>query len=372
MANVCQMKRAQEILDKLRKGTSSADEKRFLNSWIDEFQHPEAKELSDAVLEKSLNRFKQRVQANLNKPTIYFRYASAAILLLCFSLGIYLFWAYRKDQLSEEMLVVAPAKGRAVLSFENGERMNLNEDSQDTTLKDMGIQISKDTLNGLTIIQAGNLDNPIVYHTIKTPFAGVVKLNLEDGTVLDINAGTTVRFPSTFKGLSRRHIHVDGEVFLSVAHDKEKPFHVFSNNQLIEVLGTKFNINTYKAHEMRTTLLTGSVKVVVNGGEEQALFLKPGEQAVVGRSAGYKSRISLEKELDWKNGEFYFEDSPIAEVMDKLARWYDVDVEIAPSANKLRLNGIISRKRSLQEVLKLIEKTGKINIRLVERRIYVK
>lgn len=367
------MKRAKEILNNLRQGSSTQEEKVFLANWLDKFQHPESEALSEAVVEESLGKFKQRVNTQLSMPRLPMRYVSvAALLLICFSLTAYFLLLNPLRKTADPVLSVAPAMGRAILSFENGKQMSLDNNAKDTTLMDMGIQISKDTVEGLTIIQAGNLENPIVYHTLKTPFAGVVKLKLEDGSLLDINAGTTVQFPSTFKGLADRRIYVDGEAFLTVASDKLKPFRVISKNQMIEVLGTKFNINSYKANSIKTTLLEGSVKVRLGAEQEQELFLKPGEQSIVNKVEGYKIRVDLEKELDWKNGEFYFEDSPIVEVMDKLARWYDVTVDIAPSAYKLRLNGVISRKRSLQEVLHLIEKTGKINIKLKERRIYVK
>ena len=92
------------------------------------------------------------------------------------------------------------------------------------------------------------------------------------------------------KEVKERKIFVEGEVYLQVAHQPEKPFRVKSNYQLVEVLGTTFNINSYNPHQLLTTLVEGRVKVLLQteSGEQQ-LMLAPGEQSV-GTDIGLKKQ----------------------------------------------------------------------------------
>src|SRR5690606_12693639 len=106
----------------------------------------------------------------------------------------------------------------------------------------------------------GKTNAPAGFHTIRTPRGGVYTVTLPDGSLVRLNAATTLRYPTSFSG-DTRDVEVNGEAYFEVVHNRRKPFRVRSGDQLITVLGTKFNVNSY-ANEpiIRTTLLEGSVR----------------------------------------------------------------------------------------------------------------
>src|SRR5690606_4086352 len=99
------------------------------------------------------------------------------------------------------------------------------------------------------------------YNTIETPKGGIYQVVLPDGSKVWLNNASRITFPTRFDKYERK-VSIEGEVYFEVAHNRKKPFKVLSDNQEIEVLGTKFNVNAYKDESLtRTTLLEGSVKV---------------------------------------------------------------------------------------------------------------
>lgn len=366
------MKEKNTIFHKFLKGKSTNVERSLLMRWWEGFRHPAAQELTDEELAASFARFEARIQQTLGRPKYRFQYVAASVLLVgVLSVGYYFLLRQRGDS-SAALAAIAPAQGKAMLILSDGEQLAVGVNLSDTILTDCGVQVLQDEQYGLTIAQSIDQSREEVrYHTVKTPYGGVVRLKLEDGTVVDLNAGTTIRFPNSFSKQSTREIYLDGEAFLAVAKDEKKPFVVRSARQAVQVLGTQFNINTQQPDLTKTTLLEGSVRVLSSIGADQQLILKPGEQAQLDRKGLQKHTVNLDKELDWKNNDFYFENSPIHEVMDKIAHWYDVDVKVNDTKAGVRFTGIISRSRSLKEVLDFLSQTEKMTYTLKERRLYV-
>ncbi len=119
------------------------------------------------------------------------------------------------------------------------------------------------------------------YNTITTPRGGQFMVVLPDSTKVYLNAGSSLRFPAAFMG-KLRTVMLTGEAYFEVAHNKTKPFHVLTKGQMVEVLGTHFNINAYDDERViKTTLLEGSVRVSMAG---RLALLTPGEQSQISRA----------------------------------------------------------------------------------------
>lgn len=230
------------------------------------------------------------------------------------------------------------------------------------------------------------------YNSLSTPLGGQYKLVLPDGSKAWLNAGSTLKFPTSFDTGSRR-VEVTGEVFFEVKSDKNKPFivslprrKVQGESMEIMVLGTEFNVSSY--HEdpvIQTTLVKGSVRVK-KGNDSKVL--SPGEQAEIrfadiragsvrnGNRADSESRIEI-KNVDvesvtaWKEGRFEFNGS-IEGIMRQIARWYAVEVEFEDDLRSREFVGAISRKENAAEVLKMLELTGGIRFEIQGQKIKVK
>src|SRR5690606_688356 len=138
-----------------------------------------------------------------------------------------------------------------------------------------------------------------------------------------LNANSTLQYPSRFTG-AYREVNITGEAYFSVAKDASRPFRVVSNGQVIEVLGTEFNVSAYPDDdETKTTLVEGSVRLEAGG---TAVELVPGEQGVRTGNRLTKLTVDVEQFVAWKDGFFIFDGLSPKTAFTQLARWYDVDV----------------------------------------------
>jgi len=103
----------------------------------------------------------------------------------------------------------------------------------------------------------------IVYNTLTTPNGRQFHVTLPDGTVVWLNAASSVRYPTTFNGKERK-VSVTGEVYFEVAKNPNQPFTVEVDGRMdVQVLGTSFNVNAYSDEPfISTTLLEGSIRLV--------------------------------------------------------------------------------------------------------------
>lgn len=303
--------------------------------------------------------------------------ASAAAVFLVFAIG----WWFLdtrdlgiQDHKSHHAINdISPGRNRATLALANGKMIPLSELKKGIIIDASKLNYSDGTVLSSSKVELGQVA------TIITPRGGTYMVILQDSTKVWLNAASTLKFPTSFAGLKKREIEINGEAYFEVAKDKAHPFIVVSRGQKVEVLGTHFNINNYNDEEnVKTTLLEGSVRVSSGNGisnnsaEVKTMILKPGEQSIVESNVISIRNVDVRAAVAWKNGEFLFKENDFKQAMRVIARWYDVEVEYDPSAPKdFRLGGFISRSKNLSSVLSLIELTGKVHFKVEGRRILV-
>ena len=88
---------------------------------------------------------------------------------------------------------------------------------------------------------------------------------MSDGTLVYLNAGSTLRYPVTFLNGKSREVSLDGEAYFVVSKDKDHPFIVNANEVSTQVYGTEFNISSYKNDpKVDIVLVEGSIGVYNN------------------------------------------------------------------------------------------------------------
>lgn len=133
--------------------------------------------------------------------------------------------------------------------------------------------------------------------------------------------------------------------------------------QTIEVLGTQFNVNEYNSTSSSVTLVEGKVQIETINKDN--VILLPNQHATNNNGTIAVKNVDVSEYIAWKNGEFLFNYENLATAMEKIKRWYDIEIEVDPAANDIQLWGSIKRKQNFAEVLKLIKLTNqnlKINI----------
>jgi len=205
------------------------------------------------------------------------------------------------------------------------------------------------------IYSGGGANTEVAFNTMSTPRGRQFQLVLADGSMVWLNAASSIRFPTAFTGKDRK-VEVTGEVYFEVAKNPSKPFKVMANGTEIEVLGTHFNIDAYD-EVTKTTLLEGSVKI---NTQNKTSFLKPGQQAqiVAGGEIKTSNSVDVEQVMAWKNGRFVFEDADLQTIMSQVSRWYDVDVVYQDKMPKRSFTADISRNTNLSVFLKVLDVSG--------------
>jgi len=209
----------------------------------------------------------------------------------------------------------------------------------------------------------------LVYNRIQVPYGGQYQLELPDGTKVWLNAGSSLRYPVSFTGHERK-VELTGEGYFEVAKNKTMPFRVQTSKQVVEVLGTHFNINAYNDDpSVKTTLLEGSVKVTQNTMGTFKM-LKPGQQSVLKNNELQVKEADTEEAVAWKNGLFLFNDQSLDEIMHQVSRWYDLQIVFDDVSLKTqRFGGSISRFKNVSQLLQVLESTGSVHFKIEGRRL---
>lgn len=202
---------------------------------------------------------------------------------------------------------------------------------------------------------------------ITAPLGARVSFNLPDGTKGMLNSGSSLSYSLPFN--SNRHIKLEGEAFLEVSHDEHHPFDIATGNSTVEVLGTTLNVSAYPAENyIEVVLQKGEVNFTDKNGNEK-ISLLPSERLVYENGKTAKSIVDPAKYDGWTKGKLIFRDDPMAEVARRIARWYNVEIELADTG----LLGYSFRATfeddRLEDVLRFISMTSPIRYTIAPRRM---
>ncbi len=262
---------------------------------------------------------------------------------------------------------INPGRERATLLL-GGHSYHLNGPATQTSYKTHGVIITHPA-TGLINYRVAAYDTAAasVYNKVKTPAGGEYTVRLSDGTLVKLNAGSTLEFPVGFYKKQRR-VKLSGEAYFEVAKDASKPFVVEAKDVSITVLGTHFNVSSFDDEEgVRTTLSEG--RVIVRGDRKQAL-LTPGEEALFTAGRMLVSTADTLETTAWAHGIFMFNNRPLKSIVANLSRWYDFDYEVSalPDVN---LYVRINRNMSFSEVLKVLNASTDLRFYVEGRRLHI-
>ncbi|WP_183565705.1 FecR family protein [Mucilaginibacter sp. SP1R1] len=350
------------LIKKDKEGTATASEKQALANWYNNVsgQESEFPDDRDTVREEILLRLMDEIDFPKTRSFNYKKWAVAASVLITLAAGAVLFESrYKASKKAENRLSehIHPGSNKAVLLLANGTKISLSDASNGKIAQQSGSQVIK-TADGKLVYntsQDAAANGQLQFNTMETPKGGQYQLLLPDGTRVWLNAASSLKYPVSFASSKTREVELNGEAYFEVAHDKAHPFRVVTNKQVVEVLGTHFNVNAYPDElDTKTTLLEGSVKVVA--GNDKAI-LKPGQEADL--KATFKvSDVDAQYAIDWKNGYFRFDDQDLGIVMRQIARWYDVKVVYQDeSVKEESLVAVTTRFANISTLLKMIEQT---------------
>jgi ferric-dicitrate binding protein FerR (iron transport regulator) len=303
------------------------------------------------------------------------RVAAAAIVLI----AVFGTWFWLKSKPVQQPVaqvqkkatpktIIAPGGDKAVLTLADGSVIVLDTTHRGELVKQGNTKVVR--VNAATL--AYNAGAPssldVVYNTLATPVGGQYQLILPDGSKVWLNASSSIRFPTIFKG-KERLVSVTGEAYFEVAKNAAMPFKITVKNMEVAVLGTHFDIMAYEdENSVNTTLLEGSVKVSQGSAVK---MLVPGQQSLVDKTGAIKiDEADVEEVMAWKNGWFQFNSADIQTVMRQISRWYNVDVTYEGKIPDGHFSGIVSRNNDISQVLKIMQDGG-VRFKIEGRKLIV-
>jgi transmembrane sensor len=331
---------------------------------------------------KALEKIMQRINENEREIilprrnlTRWYQLAVAAIIIIVMGVSLKLYFDNKNTQ---AMVSVAKNNNtshtnKVLLTLSNGKTINVKDLKNGQVARDANVLVNKTdsgTLDYKSAPSTGGNGLAIAFNTLTIPRAQQYHVILPDGSGVWLNAESSLKYPVAFNG-KERLVELSGEAYFEVTHRADQPFKVRTNNQVVEVLGTHFNIEAYPGEERSyTTLAQGSVKVSKGNSY---VVIKPGQMAVNTDNAEHLTvqPANLDEVLGWKNGLLSFSDEPIVQIMKEVARAYDIDVEYQGDIKNKRFWGIYPRAKGLANLLKNLEQTNTIHFKLQGRRVVV-
>lgn len=278
---------------------------------------------------------------------------------------------------------IPPGTNSATLTLSDGRKIVLSAAAKGTLAAESGIRISKTSNGEITyeIIDNGLAGNPGL-NTLSTKRGETYRVKLPDGSLVWLNAASSLQYPASFAGFKNREVDLEGEAYFEIKKDAVHPFHVKTKGQEVTVLGTHFNIKAYKEEtEVITTLLEGSVRVNFQAsawsekgkvGYKDEVQLSPGQQSSLKGESISIAKADMEENTAWKDGDFIFTDQRIEQIMSNIARWYDIEVIYEERIPDGTFSGNVSRSKNISQVLLALEATKLVHFKIEGRKVYVK
>lgn len=226
-------------------------------------------------------------------------------------------------------------------------------------------------IGGLSLFsKMGSTTEGISYIETRCEYGSKSKIMLSDGTTVELNSGSVLRYPNSFSG-GERVVILEGEAYFDVAKNKQHPFIVKTNNINVKVLGTHFNVKAYSDDsKVITTLLEGSVRVEKTDSllKVQPIILFPNQQFVFDKLSGSVNIHEVDASMyaTWRDGSYYFDAETFSDIVKKLERGFNIKIAIKSSRLQNELfSGVFDKGESIQQILDLFKKHRNFDYRQI-------
>jgi ferric-dicitrate binding protein FerR (iron transport regulator) len=181
------------------------------------------------------------------------------------------------------------------------------------------------------------------------------QLMLPDGSKVWINSESNLSYPSNFMS-GNRVIKLSGEAYFEVAKSDNKPFLVKTRDYDIRVLGTKFNVTAYADFKRtETSLIEGKIEILKG---DKVFPAAPGQEITFINHHFSIKETNTNLSTKWKDDIFDFDKIPFKELIVRLERWYDVEIEIQNTElNDILYSGIFKNEETIWQVLNTFQLT---------------
>ena len=222
-------------------------------------------------------------------------------------------------------------------------------------------------LAGLSVWQAVRLadDSRLEWTEARTAYGETRRVELSDGTSVWLNAGSRIVYPERFSGGSRT-VFFSGEAYFDVAENRRKPFEIKTGESLVRVLGTEFDLKSYDEDDgIEVALVEGKVEFVPGSGASDGISMSPGDAVSFDRNGKKisRTRFDVNGYSSWKDGNLYFKNCPLSDIVQQLERRFDTEIIImTDSLRHIPYHMAFVNNESIDDILKIIDKDSRIRV----------
>ena len=209
-------------------------------------------------------------------------------------------------------------------------------------------------------------EEEIRYAEVISTMGTVVRYELPDHSVVWLNSGSKLRYPTVFQK-DNRNVELTGEAYFQVEAEPERPFYVNTPNGLsVYVYGTQFNVTAYEDDNyIETVLEKGKVNVLPPG--QKTITLLPGEQLVYDKQTRQvqKNKVDVYGKVAWKDGKLIFRNASLEEIIKRLERHFNVDIEFNNHLGKEYSYRATFRTETLTQILDYLAKSANLKWKIL-------
>ena len=297
----------------------------------------------------------EMLQKRFKKRNLFMRYVAACAVFVTVSLAGY--WLTDRSLFSGNNLisgidmaidtvhteVTLITKGQKVINVEDNALISFNSEVTMKNSPDEELVVKKIE----TEESEKNIDETEM-NTLVVPKGRRSSLLLADGSKIWINSGSMLRFPSRFEG-DDRIIEAEGEIYIEVVKSA-KPFHVKTANFTVNVLGTKFNLSAYGDEQAQSVVLVEG-SVTVDTKEEENIQLTPNHKLTLQPDKHEINEVDVSDYISWKDGMLIFKGETMENILTRLGRYYNVQIQCAPGIARRRSSGKLVLFDNIEQVM---------------------
>lgn len=191
-------------------------------------------------------------------------------------------------------------------------------------------------------------------------------LYLPDGTKVWLNKNTSLIYPEKFSK-KQREVILDGEAFFDVTKDKKHPFIVKTSSFNIKVLGTTFNVHSYKEDVQVSAVLESGAIQLQSAQGDALVTMHPGQRAL------YKpdtqelevSYVAVNEHTSWRYNLVTLNNVTIHEVVRSLEENYKIKIQTdSVTLRDHRYNFTYDKGDSAEESVRMLQYVTGLNCKI--------
>lgn len=230
---------------------------------------------------------------------------------------------------NENITTIEGSENAITLELDNGDVKIITEKGEETILNKDGIIISKRKGTEL-LYERDVLAISLSYNTLTIPYGKKFQLTLSDGTQVHLNAGSSLKYPTSFIEGMKREVYLQGEAYFDVTADKNHPFIVHTGEVYTNVLGTSFNVSYYP-EDIHISMVLVEGAIVLENAQNKSIIttIHPGEKAAWDKTRKNVSVSDVDTKLytEWRHGHLRFKSTPFRNIKRMLERNFNIKIE---------------------------------------------